>query len=523
MKNYLSVWLPHWAIERRSGYLALEQGNALPANAQQPLVLSTMTLSGAKITAANGAAHAQGLSVGMPVADARAIYPALLVEAADPEGDKAGLLQLALWCQRYSPLTRADAPDGITLDITGCTHLFDGESGLIEDLADRLHGFGLSARLAIAPNLGAGWAVARHGVNDITIIPNGGVKEHISALPVAGLRLEATNVSALTKVGLERIGMLIDKPRPPLVRRFGSELILRVDQALGTQDERFTPIFEAPFYRTECRFAEPIITLEAVEDAARHLTHELAQVLYQADKATSRLMLTLFRVDGWHESFELRISQLSRDANHLARLLCERLDAIQDSAGFGFEMATLSAFDVETPADFQHGLTAANSDAHPGDISQLLDRLTNRFGANNVTRFSPQASYVPERAARTISVLNAHRDNDWATHNFAVQGSLAFARPLLLFENPEPITVLVEMPDKPPSRFEWHRIAHRITRADGPERIAPEWWISSRLRPQTRDYYRVEDDAGQRFWLYRDGLYERADDTPRWFIHGMFA
>lgn len=482
-----------------------------------------MTLSGAKITAANEAAHAQGLSVGMPVADARAIYPALLVEAADPDGDNAALRQLALWCQRYSPLTRADAPDGITFDITGCTHLFDGEAGLIEDLADRLHRFGLSARLAIAPTIGASWAVARYGADEITIVPNADVRARIAALPIDGLRLAATSISALAKVGLERIGMLIDKPRPPLVRRFGRELVLRLDQALGTQDERFTPLFEAPFYRTECRFAEPITTLNAVEDAARHLTHELAQVLYQADKATRRLVLTLFRVDGWHESFELRISRLSREADHLARLLCERLDNIQDNAGFGFEIATLSAFDVEIPDTFQHGLTAANSDAHAGDISQLLDRLTNRFGAHNVTHFAPQTSYVPERATRAVSALGTHNSYDWAAHNLAVQGRLAFARPLLLFENPEPITVLVEMPDKPPSRFEWHRISHRVTRADGPERIAPEWWISGYRKPQTRDYYRVEDDAGQRFWLYRDGLYERAGDTPCWFIHGMFA
>jgi protein ImuB len=78
------------------------------------------------------------------------------------------------------------------------------------------------------------------------------------------------------------------------------------------------------------------------------------------------------------------------------------------------------------------------------------------------------------------------------------------------------------VPDGPPIRFRWRRVLHAVIRADGPERIAPEWWRTPE-GTATRDYYRVEDENGRRFWLYRDGLYDRETGTPRWFLHGLFA
>ncbi len=460
----------------------------------------------------------------MTITDARAINPSLLVEPADEEGDLSALRQLTLWCQRYSPLTRMDAPDGISIDITGCAHLFGGEAAMTDSLADRLCGFGLTARIAITPTIGAAWALARYGHLDIATVSPPDIEPRIAPLPVAGLRLDETILPALSKVGLNNIGLLIGKPRAPLASRFGNELLYRLDQALGYENEAFGPLEQPPQYYADCGFAEPVVTLDAVEEATRRLTVDLTEKLFRAGKGARRLELALYRVDGWQERLELRISSLSRDPAHLSRLLCERLDRIKDNAGFGFEAARLSAFDTEEMSAAQQLLPGDNSQkTRNDDLAQLLDRLVNRFGPNTINRFIPKSSFIPEQASQVISILDCKDTHDWHQHNEVLQGKTSFARPLMLFNRPEEIQAIAETPDKPPAQFIWRKISHRVTRADGPERIAPEWWQSAKQVAQTRDYYRVEDEAGHRFWLYREGLHERIGDDPKWFIHGLFA
>lgn len=495
-------------------------GNLLPPDEGRPLVLSDNAQSGARITATNAAAEAQGLFTGMPVTDARAIFPALEVYPADSAGDVEALTRLALWGQRYSPFTRIEGEDGISLDITGCAHLFGGEEGLMDDLAQRLESFGLSARLAIAPTLGAAWAAARHAPSAHAIIATGEISEALAAFPVAALRLSEETVAALDKLGLKQIGLLIGKPRGALVARFGMLLVMRLDQALGQADESFNPLTPPPVYRADCRFAEPVTLLADIEATVKHLSRELAEALYKAGKGARRIELVLYRVDGWFEALELRTSALSRDARHLSRLICERLERIEERAGFGFEAATLAAFDVERGDAQQHGLDTGAPGEAEGDISELLDRFANRFGAASVTRFVPRQSYVPEKAVEALSVLEPIALQDWSAHARHLMDDTPLARPILLFGRPEPVDVIFETPDHPPTRFAWRRIAHRIVRADGPERIAPEWW--SAAPGETRDYYRVEDEAGHRFWLYRQGFYERQGEPASWFIHGVF-
>jgi protein ImuB len=238
--------------------------------------------------------------------------------------------------------------------------------------------------------------------------------------------------------------------------------------------------------------------------------------------------LDLFRVDGRVETLAVRTSALCREPGHLARLFRERLEQIGDDfdAGFGFDVMHLSATTVETFTVRQDALQATDAcAANPDGLTHLLDRFINRFGPRSVVRFAPHASHVPERAVEAVPILGREGGrHDWAAHLSALQGGAHLGRPLLLLSPPEPVTALAEVPDGPPIRFVWNRVSHRVTRADGPERIAPEWWLNSGgERRQTRDYYRVEDEAGRRFWLFRDGLHERKDDEPRWFIHGLFA
>lgn len=492
-----------------------------------------MSRHGQRVTATSPAAERAGIAPDMPLTDARALCPALAVAPADPDGDAAALRRLALWCGRWSPWIAVDAPDGVVLDVTGCAHLFGGEAAMLDDVAGRLAGFGLSARLAAAPTLGAAWAAARHGPASPVTLPDDGIVAALAPLPLAALRLEAATVEAMARVGLRRVGDVLGKPAAPLTARFGPRLVARLDQALGRQAETVHGLLPAPLHEARRAFADPIVLTADVERTVAELAGELAGRLQDAGVGARCLELRLFRVDGLVRTVAVRTSALCRDAAHMIRLFRERLGAGSEEldTGFGFELAILAALAVEAAVARQDGLgtvpdtpSAAPSAALADDVARLLDRFGNRFGFDRVVRYAPAASTIPERAARPVPVLAPPGAQDWAAHLRALQGGGQLGRPLLLIAPPDPVTALAEVPDGPPVQFEWRRRAHRVARADGPERLAPEWWRpggdANRL---TRDYYRIEDVDGRRFWLYREGLYERPGETPRWFLHGMFA
>lgn len=484
--------------------------------------------AGLRISALTEAAERAGLRLHMPLADARAICPVVAVETADVEADAAALHKLALWCRRYSPWTTMHAPDGVTIEITGCAHLFGGEAELLTELEQRLRVFGLTARFAIAPTIGGAWALARYGDKTRCIITGHSLRELLVPLPVASLRLDPSMLGDLAMVGLKRIGDLIGKPRAPLTARFGPRLLQQFERALGHEDEALEPLAPPPLYRAERRFAEPIATTTAVEHVVARLAQDLAVQLTEAGRGARCIELELFRVDGHVEMLAVRTSALSREAAHLARLFRERIEQIggEFDAGFGFDAATLSAFDVEVFVCGQDDLQAnANHAADPANLARLIDRFVNRFGATSIVRFAPRASYMPEHAMQPVPVAQEKESGGWAAHLRTLQGGPQLGRPLLLLSIPEEVTALSEVPDGPPIRFVWKRVAHQVARADGPERIAPEWWLHPEgERRRTRDYYRVEDEEGRRFWLFRSGLYERGEEKrPRWFIHGMFA
>jgi len=508
-----------------------------------PQALAEPSRHGLRITATDPAAERAGVNPGMPLADARAMCPALAVVPADPDGDVATLRRLAHWCGRYSPWTAVDTPDdrapaGIALDITGCAHLFGGEEAMLAGIADRLAGFGLTARLAAAPTLGAAWAMARHGPDVRCIVPDDATPETLAPLPLAALRLDTATVEAMSRVGLKRVGDLLGKPAAPLAARFGPRLITRLDQALGRQAETVHGLVPPPRHEARRVFAEPIVLSADVERTVAELADDLAARLMDAGVGARRLDLRLYRVDGRVRETTVRTSTLCREAAHMVRLFRERLDAETDEvdAGFGFDLAVLGALAVEPAVARQDGLGTAGENRpgdpagnRPDEVARLLDRFGNRFGFDRVMRYVPRASAIPERAVRAATVLEtapaAGKPHDWPVHLRALQGGRQLGRPLLLILPPDPVTTLAEVPDGPPMLFEWRRLTHRVTRADGPERLAPEWWrpwaeTGSRT---TRDYFRVEDTAGRRFWLYREGLYDRPGDTPRWFLHGVFG
>jgi protein ImuB len=510
----------------------------------------TAAHGGIRIVAADPAARAGGIAPGMPLADARALLPDLEVHDTAPVADARALTRLALACTRFTPWTAVDGhtggfggDGGLWLDVTGCTHLFGGERELLDALVRRVNGAGFAARAGLADTAGAAWALARFAP-----IPDGGAtlavapafqEPALARLPVAGLRLAPATVEGLHRMGLRRIGDLYGMPRAPLASRFGPEIARRLDQALGRAEEVLSPLRSPPGYLARLGFAEPIGHADDIARGLERLLGDLAAQLEKAGLGARRLEFALHRVDGTRSVVRVGTGRPSRDTAHLMRLFRDRLEALDP--GFGVEIMTLAALAAEPQMPAQGDFAGTNAGL---TAVQLIDRLAGRLGVDAVTRLTPVASHIPERASREVPMLTtAERPQGKAKPKPELKPARRIVlkrgddgdpdnadwrrdppRPLQLLVQPSPIEVMALVPDGPPVLFRWRRLQCRVVRAAGPERIAPEWWRAQGSRPgrAVRDYYRVEDAEGARYWIFREGLYT-PDRPPAWYLHGFFA
>ena len=535
----------------------------------EPFALVAAGGHGLRISSLNRAARARGIEPGLPLADARTRLPSLVSRPADTEADHKALLTLALWCGRYGPARNLDitahddlVSHGLWIDATGVAHLFGGEEALLADLEHRMAGFGVSLRAAIAGTYGAAHALARFphparraDSRPAIVIPAGREKEALAPLPVACLRLAPQTVLTLRRLGLSRVGDLYGVPRAALARRFraagiGAEVTTRLDQALGVAQEPLRPLADLPSFAVRRSFSEPLVSHEAIEGVARALVDELCRLLAAHEQGARRVRLTLYRADGTAGQVRVALGTPSREEEHIWRLIAEKLAGVE--AGFGIDLVTLEALEPERLAARQAALQGPSNGGARVSPALLLDRLANRIGAERIVRLTPAGSHIPEKAQEAISQTGGTRGGgvrrqDGETARWRPHTGLG--RPCLLLEKPETIRVVAEVPEGPPRRFLWRRVEHRVTRAQGPERIAPEWWLwldredgkdaqvpdggeaprpAHRLdapRNRPRDYYRLEDAHGTGFFVFREGLYRGGADeeSPSWFIHGLYG
>jgi protein ImuB len=416
----------------------------------------------------------------------------------------------------------------VWLDVTGCGHLFGGEEELLADLVQRLERAGYAARAALAETPGAAWALARFaGAEQPLIVQPGGGAAALAALPVAALRLPGVIVDGLSRMGLRCIGEVDHVPRAPLVARFGELIQRRLDQALGRLDEPISPKQPVPAFRARLGLPEPIGLREDIERGTGRLLSQLGQQLDRAQQGGRAFELACYRADNAVRRIQIRTGRPARDPERLLRLFAQHFDRLDP--GPGIEVMVLTAPVSERLAPAQIALPALDKKAAAGleqrrtkprrddiaapagaAVDDLVDRLAGRLGLDAVLTVAPRESHLPERESRLRLYEPAPPAALWRRNR---------PRPVRLLTRPEPVEAVALVPDHPPVLFRWRGVTHRIQRADGPERIAGEWWLEER---PTRDYFRVEDDAGRRFWLYRDGLFgERT--TPRWYVHGLFA
>ena len=531
-----------------------------------------------RVVAVDENAELRGIRLGLSLADARGAVPDLYVEEADKAADRALLEKLADWCDRFTPLVALDPPHGLFLDISGCAHLFangedDGERTLLSDCIRRLAMQGFEVRGAIASTAGAASALSHYG--ETRCIPAGGEAEAIADLPVAALRIGAEQNALLDRLGLKRIGQLIGKPRAPLAARFGIDLVSRLDQALGYLDEVLSPRRPAPSLSAERRFAEPVVDQDSLLHTVASLAKNLVPTLERNGLGARFLEAAFFRIDGEVFRVEVGTAAPLRAPGAMSLLFSERLSALESEwdAGFGFDMVRLAVLRSEALSATQIDL--AGEEGTAADLTHLYDRLGARLGAARITRYLPVDTHIPERAvvARPIaqsaeSVTSPLRGGrNLRTEGTQISGGgegehrtlpppearvrvsrppsfdlpsrgrlgdsssawdletdeMPPDRPLRLFARPEQVEVIAEVPEGPPLRFRWRRVTHHVARAEGPERIAPEWWREVDQGRATRDYFRVEDAEGRRYWLFREGLYGRETASPVWYLHGLFA
>jgi len=515
------------------------------------MVLVVEAAHGQMIHAATDAALEAGARVGARLTDARALCPGLAAMPADVAGDAALVERLARWAGRWSPLVEVDGTDGLRIDVTGAAHLFGGETGLVEDVVERFAGLGLTARVAIAPTVGAAWALARFGRGVGAIIPSpqreegdlaklsgvrGGPRIRMSRapspyplpagerdlaallapLPVTALRLPPEPTQVLERLGLKTIDALAGVPRRSLARRFreADNPLDALDRVLGRRPEPLSATPAEPPPRATFRLAEPVVDPAVMGQALAQMAEPLCRELALRRLGARRVAFLAYRIDGEVGEVEAETALPTRDPAHLVRLLGERVGTLDP--GFGFDGFALVARWCE-PLD-------AAQDALIGEpprelqLAKLIDRLTVRLGANRVRRPAPYASHLPERASGWRSAVEENRPSPRPSPASGRGG-----RPERLLDMPEAIAVIYATPEGLPRRFVWRRGVHDIARVEGPERISPEWW-RERSGTRLRDYYRVEDQAGRRYWIYREGVIgDRRGGVPAWYLHGLFG
>lgn len=473
----------------------------------QSFVLSAPSHGRLIVTAANAHAQAQGVAPGMAVADARAMTTGLHVLDEQPGLAPQLLKRMAERAIRYTPAISLDLPDGLLLDASGCSHLWGGDLSYLQTLSASLHKSGYAASLAMADTIGVAWAIARFR-SGVTVIPPGGQKEALLPLPPDALRLNLETIDRLRKLGLTRIANLLDIPRRSLLRRFGADLLLRLDQALGAAAEAFAPIVPIEPYQERLPALEPIATRTGIDIALEHLLETLCARLRQENMGLRIARFTCYRVDGKAMQVTIETNRASCNSRHLFKLFEIKLGTIEP--GLGIELFLIEAPTVEPHAPNQEKIWEGQGGLQDVRLAELLDRIAGRFGASCLRRDLPAEHHWPERSIRAAASLNEQPASDWPDDK---------PRPLHLLERPEPIQVTAPIPDYPPMLFKHNGVLHTIKKADGPERIEAEWWIET---GEHRDYYAVEDHAGGRYWLFRLGHYNN-EKPPCWFLHGYFA
>lgn len=502
-RRIVALWFPRLPTDRLQ---RREQAQKTPALEAPPLVLVAKTDNALRLSAVDRKATALGLTIGQPLANARAMLPELKVVAANDPADLKLLTRIADWCDRFTPFVALDGPRHLLLDVTGVSHLFGGEQAILDRIRSSLQLQGLSLRGALAGTAVAARALARY--RDGAVIACGEEEQAMKSLPVESLNLDAVATHALRRAGLKTVGQVAARKRSELVARLGSAMLAVLDEALGNAAKPITPRRPPPDYWREQNFAEPIATEEVIRATLNSLANTLAKILERQGEGARRLEAVFFRADGAVRRIAIEMGVPTRDPAAIERLFREKLATLSDplDPGFGFDLIRLCAVHVERIGSENFGLDACTNEK--AEISFLVDRLAARFGSHRILKFQPHDTHIPEEA--WVAVPAQHAKTSELLWRKIRKAKDAPRRPLRLFARHQPAGFMTTQ------HFVWRKARHVVMQREGPERIAMEWWRHETPQP-ARDYFRMEDEQGRRYWLYSSTAAEQ------WFLHGLFA
>ncbi|HEY8396913.1 MAG TPA: DNA polymerase Y family protein [Flavihumibacter sp.] len=495
--RFVSIWFRHLITD----YMTLRE----PGLHTIPWVVVAMQHGRQVITAANALAELNGIGVGLSLADARAMLPGLVHR--DEQAGLAGALlkRMAEWCIRFTPVTAVDEPDGILLNASGCAHLWGGEEEYLNVIAHKFKTRGYDIRLGMAGTIGMAWAVARFG-GQSRIVASGHEAQALLSMPPAALRLDMETQAVLVKLGLRQIGQFIQMPRQVLRRRFGEALVLRLEQALGQEEEWMETVMPQEPYSERLPCLEPILTATGIRIALEKLLEQLCARLRAEELGLRVAHFHAYRIDGKKLRISISTLRASNHAQHLFKLFEKDIETLEPD--LGIELFVLEAPVVESHKLQQSAFWNEHRVLTDNSLAELMDRLAQRLGVQAIQRYLPAEHHWPERAVQRARRLDEQSELNWPAE---------LRRPAWL-QKPEPIEVTAPVPDYPPMNFRYRGVLHTVKKADGPERIEPEWWLQT---GEHRDYYIVEDDRAGRYWIFRQGHYE-AGRKAQWFLHGFF-
>ncbi|MCP4933590.1 MAG: hypothetical protein GY927_05155 [bacterium] len=529
-KRFVSLFLPHFAIENH------ERQPEGHKRQNAPFALVDLISKGQRLWAVDEAARKQGLVRNMALSDALALCPSLATKQAAPQKDVRRLLQLASWCERYSPLSNVHDDNSLWIDVTGSTHLFAGEQGLLAAISKDFRQQGYTVKLALAGSFAAAFALSHFVFDDkakAPIIPSQSsftqLQHYLYSLPVTALRLHENTCSLLHRLGLMTLGQLMDLPRESLKRRFPSpdqarSVLFRLDQILELRDEPLAPLTPPVLFSSRLRFAQALFSKHGLERALTRLLDDVTWQLERQNQGARSLTFSLWRSDGSTSHIAIGTAQPCRDKAHLFNLFKEKISRIEP--GFGIDVIALFVAKAEPLSVKQISLQSRQKSDRSRSPFVLIDRLRNHLGAQKIGYLQALPSHIPERA-QSLTTSSPPQTMPPLHAASPASPSVIYDRPFLLLNPPESIDVLAPLPDDPPLSFTWRRVTRKVITSNGPERLTREWWRELGQKPsRPRDYYKVSTREGGTFWLYRNGLYQGSEECrspPQWFIHGFFG
>ena len=497
-QRFVTIWFPYLITD----LISIRQ----PHLKTVALVVCAPSKGKVVITAVNSVAEKEGIGIGMALADARAIQPSL-ISLPDKPGLQAKVLKrVAEWAIRFTPFAAVDPLGGVIVNASGCSHLWGGDAAYVAAIVKRIEEKGFHVKAAMADTIGTAWAVTRFSTS--SVIPPGKEMAAIQLFPPESLRIEAETTERLHKLGLHRVKDLLEMPQGALTRRFGDNLVKRIKQATGTEQELIEPVNPTEPFTERLPCLEPVGRREGIEIALRNLLEVLCKRLILKGKGIRNVAFKAYRIDGKEVSISIGTSTASTNTEHLFKLFLIKIATLEPDPGI--ELFIVEATRIEDYKSKQEKIWNQGCELKDYRIAEWMDRVSEKVGSNVVYRYLPEEHHWPERSVKKVVSLGERPETSWLT---------AKPRPLRLLPAPQLIEVTAPIPDYPPMMFRYKGKLHKIIKADGPERIEQEWWIQN---GQHRDYYAVQDEEGSRYWVFRSGYYD-VEKTYTWYLHGFFA